>query len=126
MHGGDGHAGTTGTAQVRQQGAVALGVREPEDVGAPVGAPQPAEPPVPEPAAAEGDPAQEVEVRCPVGRGGILLKLLRSGEARIAEGNLLEVSCTECRRVERAAGRQVMLVLHRFGMDGEHVETLTV
>jgi hypothetical protein len=129
MAGGDGHARTTGTAQVREPQAVALGLREPEDVGAAVGAPQPAQSAVPGPAAEQGSgegSAESVEVRCPVGRGGILLKLLRTGAATIGEGNLIEVACGECRRAERQRGREVLLVLHRFGMDGEHVETVTV
>lgn len=57
-------------------------------------------------------------------RGGILVKLLRSGAATIAEGNLIEVACGECRRVARRAGQDVTLVLHRFGMDGTHIETV--
>jgi hypothetical protein len=75
---------------------------------------------------ADAESPEQVEVRCPVGRGGILLKLLRTGAATIGEGNLIEVACVECRRVERQGGREVLLVLHRFGMDGEHVETVTV
>lgn len=78
-------------------------------------------------AARGGRPAPEVTealtVRCPVGRGGILLRLLRTGAATIGEGNLIEVACVECRRAERHAGRNVSLVLHRFGMDGVHIES---
>lgn len=75
---------------------------------------------------ADPSAAGQVEVRCPVGRGGILLKLLRTGAASIGEGNLIEVACQECRRAERQAGREVLLVLHRFGMDGAWIETVTV
>lgn len=61
-----------------------------------------------------------------MGRGGILLRLLRTGAATIGEGNLIEVACTECRRAERRAGRDVSLVLHRFAMDGQHIESQIV
>ena len=98
-----------GSGEDRERGPVACGpVQDGAEGGADASAPEP------------------VEVRCPVGRGGILLKLLRSGAASIGEGNLIEVACVECRRSERQAGREVLLVLHRFAMDGEHVETVTV
>jgi hypothetical protein len=112
--------------EVRQQEAVAVGVREPEDVGAAVGAPQPAQPSVPVAAAEQGARPSELEIRCPLGHGGILLKLLRTGAATIAEGNLIEVACRRCLQDVRQQGGRAMLVLHRFAMDGTWIETATV
>lgn len=66
------------------------------------------------------------EFRCPLGRGGVLLKLLRVGEAQITDGNLIEVACRPCRDDQRRAGQDVLVVLHRFAMDGQVVETITV
>lgn len=121
------NAGTSRTAQVCEQSAVALGVREPEDVGAPVGTSQPAQQAVPEPAAPDGHEEgapEPVEVRCPIGRGGLLLKLLGQHEATVGESNLIEVACRSCRDDARREGRPALQVLHRFGMDGAHVETV--
>jgi hypothetical protein len=52
------------------------------------------------------------------------LKLLRAGTATIADGNLIEVACRSCRDDARREGRPVLVVLHRFGMDGAFVETV--
>ena len=79
------------------------------------------------PTARAASSTTETEFRCPVGRGGILLKLLRDGDARISDGNLIEVACRKCRDDQRREGHaEVLMVLHRFAMDGEHVETVTV
>lgn len=123
--GGDGQ-------EVRQQSAVALGVREQKDVGAPVGSPQPEVQAVPVAAAQDGHeegPALEVEgdvsFRCPIGRGGLLLKLLGAHVATVDRtSNLIEVACRSCRDDARRGGRPALQVLHRFGMDGAHVETV--
>lgn len=77
-------------------------------------------------ASAAAGSSTETEFRCPVGRGGILLKLLRAGDARIADGNLIEVACRKCRDDARRDGRTVLTVLHRFAMDGSHVESVTI
>lgn len=68
-----------------------------------------------------------VEFRCPVGAGGMFLRLLRTGDARIDTGaNLIEVACRECARRRRQLGHRCAAVLHRFGLDGVVVETLVV
>ena len=48
---------------------------------------------------------------------------VRVGDAVVVPGNLLEVACPHCRKVERARGRDVDLVLHRYNLIGEHTET---
>lgn len=68
----------------------------------------------------------EVEVRCPVKAGGMFFKLLGTDLARIDSDNLIEVNCPECRRRQRETEPEVFLVLHRFALDGELVETEVV
>lgn len=132
MSGGGADARTAGTAQIRQQSPVALGMGQSKELGASVGAPQPAQPPVQVAAAADGHeegPSLEVEgdvsFRCPIGRGGLLLKLLRAHVATVDRtSNLIEVACRNCRDDARREGRPALQVLHRFGIDGVHVESV--
>jgi len=66
----------------------------------------------------------DVEFRC-VAYPGVLFGRLRLGEegVRIVEGNLVEFACRSCRREACRAGSSVALVLHRFNLLGELIET---
>jgi hypothetical protein len=69
--------------------------------------------------------ASEIEVRCPadpIGPGRLFAKLLKGDTAPVmVEGNLLQISCEDCRRV---VGRsKVKRVLHNFNFLGELVTT---
>ena len=69
----------------------------------------------------------DVEFRC-VAYPSVLFGRLRLGEegVRIVEGNLVEFACRSCRREVCRAGGSVALVLHRFNLLGELVETEVV
>jgi hypothetical protein len=68
---------------------------------------------------------QIVELRCPEGLGGLLMKVRREGEIpRMSEGNLLELSCRDCARNSRQVDPSVRRVLHRFSFDGQIVESV--
>jgi len=69
----------------------------------------------------------DVEFRC-VAYPGVLFGRLRLREegVRIVEGNLVEFACRSCRRELSRAGGSVALVLHRFDLLGELVETEVV
>lgn len=80
-----------------------------------------------DPAPAVTNPQPQVEVRCPVGAGGMFFKLLGTPVASVnRDSNLIEVACRECLRRERVARPEVSLVLHRFALDGELVNTEVV
>ena len=66
-----------------------------------------------------------VDLRCPVDTRRLFARL-RRGEAQIVDGNLVEVACDDCRRARRKTGDTVRLVLHRFNVLGECVETEVV
>lgn len=67
-----------------------------------------------------------VEIRCPVGPKRLLSKLLLSGDRpHITSENLLEFACGDCRRSLRLEGVNVALVLHRYSLDGQLVESVT-
>lgn len=69
----------------------------------------------------------EVEIRCPVGPRRLLSKLLvRGDQPTIVEGNLIEFSCEDCRRILRKRGEVVHRVLHRYNLAGDLVETKKV
>ena len=62
------------------------------------------------------------EIRCPNEPRKMFAKV--TGDAvTVAPGNLIEVACPHCRRRLRAAGQDVDLVLHRYNLLAEHVET---
>lgn len=66
----------------------------------------------------------EIEIRCPVHPVRLMLKL---AHPRVIEGaNLLEIPCRDCRKDKRDAGERVKLVLHRFNVLGQCVETEVV
>lgn len=68
-------------------------------------------------------PPVELDLRCgthlanPDAVGKIL--------AKIREG-LVELPCNNCARAMRAAGTPVIRVLHRFNLDGDLIETVTI
>lgn len=65
---------------------------------------------------------QVVDLRCPMDRRRLFARL-RRGDAEIVEGNLIEVACIDCRRRRKALGEEVRVVLHRFNVLGECVES---
>lgn len=66
-----------------------------------------------------------VELRCPTGPRRLLSKLRLTGEApRIVPGNLVELSCDDCKRTLRRTDPSVARVLHRFDMAGTLVESV--
>jgi hypothetical protein len=68
---------------------------------------------------------QIVELRCPEGIGGLLMKVRREGEMpRVSEGNLLELNCRDCARNARQVDPSVRRVLHRFSFAGDIVESV--
>lgn len=70
---------------------------------------------------------ETVEVRCPVGPRKLLSKLLVQGDQPdIVDGNLIEFSCEDCRRILRKRGERVSHVLHRYNQAGDLVETVKV
>jgi hypothetical protein len=42
---------------------------------------------------------------------------------KIVEGNLVELSCDDCKKTMRQQGKPVLRVLHRFNLLGELVES---
>lgn len=71
---------------------------------------------------------QEIELRCPVGPRKLFAKLRLEGvQPTMTSGNLLELSCQDCRRRARSEGRpDVGFVLHRFDILGNLVETVVI
>lgn len=67
----------------------------------------------------------EISLRCPLGPRKLLAKLRVSGEQpEVTSGNLLEMACQDCRRRLRSEGHSdIKLILHRFDILGELVET---
>ena len=64
------------------------------------------------------------EVRCPTGPKRLFMKLRASGEKlKYVEGNLLEFACTDCRKLYLRQGVPAALVLHRYNILGELIET---
>ncbi len=73
------------------------------------------------------DSVREVELRCPVGPRKLFAKLRLAGEsATVTPENLIELSCQDCRRRLRNENRDVSLVLHRFDIIGDLIETVVV
>lgn len=66
------------------------------------------------------------ELRCPIHRVRLFAVLHGpSSNAHIDRTvNLVEVDCPPCKRDARKAGERVSLVLHRFNLLGECVETV--
>lgn len=68
--------------------------------------------------------AEMLDVRCPVDPRRMFLRL---ASGIVCDGNLVEVACPECaRRLRRSGDPQVRLVLHRYDIAGECIETETL
>lgn len=68
----------------------------------------------------------EVEVRCPVGPKKLFTKLKLGEEfaTHVAEGNLIEFTCSDCaKRISRERNHPVR-VFHRFNFVGDLVKTV--
>lgn len=64
----------------------------------------------------------EVDLRCPVTPRRLFARWRTDG--RIVDGNLIEVACDDCKAAARRMGQpDVALVLHRFNVLGECVES---
>lgn len=62
-----------------------------------------------------------IEIRCPAVP---LRLLLRLGAPVLVDGaNLIEIACRGCKTDYRKAGQEVSLVLHRYNVMGQLVET---
>lgn len=69
----------------------------------------------------------EVELRCPTGPRKLFAKLrLQGAQPIVTSDNLVELACQDCRRRLRSEGRDVALVLHRFNIIGDLIETVAV
>lgn len=73
----------------------------------------------------------EVEIRCPLGNQRMFGKLLVDSQLskespRVVEGNLVEFSCSECKRTLHSRGMTLSRVLHRYNILGELVESILV
>jgi len=69
--------------------------------------------------------AESIELRCPVNPRKLLAKVLSEGrKPNYVEGNLVEFSCSDCRSSLRKQGVSVRLVLHRYNLLGEMIETV--
>lgn len=67
--------------------------------------------------------SEYIDIRCPEDPRHLFLKLKRQGEATpVVDGNLLELSCYECRKSLRQRGENVVYVFHRFNFLGELIE----
>jgi hypothetical protein len=62
-----------------------------------------------------------VDIRCPENPVRLFFRIDRI--VNIDGANLIEVACRDCRNQRRAEDPQVSLVLHRFNVAGELVET---
>lgn len=69
----------------------------------------------------------EVELRCPTGPRKLFAKLrLQGAQPVVTSDNLVELACQDCRRRMRSEGKDVALVLHRFDIVGQLIETVAV
>lgn len=63
-----------------------------------------------------------VDIRCP--RHPIRLLLRVGTPVKVDGANLIEVACRDCRTDRRKAGIPAALVVHRYNVLGELVETV--
>lgn len=72
--------------------------------------------------------SEVLDLRCPEGPRKLLAKLRVDGKPPvITSNNLLELACQDCRRKFRAEGEtDISLILHRFDILGNLVETAIV
>lgn len=68
-----------------------------------------------------------VELRCTEGFGKLLGKFFRAGmPLTVDSDNLAELPCADCKRRLRREGQRARVVLHRFNVIGELVETVVL
>lgn len=71
--------------------------------------------------------AWTIDFRCPVEPRHLFLKLKSQGRPTpVVEGNLLELACDVCKKIQRQRQPDVIRVLHRFNILGEWIETEVV
>ena len=70
--------------------------------------------------------SNEVELRCLAGPKRLFGKLIQDQGRVVVVGNLMEFACSDCKRTRRKVGLDVELVLHRFNLLGELVETIEI
>lgn len=63
-----------------------------------------------------------IDVRCPAHPVRLLLRIGKP--VSVDNANLIEVACRDCRKDLLRQGRKVSLVIHRYNVLGELVETL--
>lgn len=68
---------------------------------------------------------ERIDLRCPVGAQKLLARIRQEhGMTPVVDGNLLELACRDCRNsVAREKGSRPALVVHRFNILGELVES---
>lgn len=67
---------------------------------------------------------ETIDIRCPRDPRHLFLKLKRSGETpHITDGNLIELACDECKKIQRREDPTVIRVLHLYDLLGELIET---
>lgn len=66
-----------------------------------------------------------LDLRCPIGAQKLLGRIRQEGGwTPVVEGNLLELACRDCRAsVAAKEGRKPSLVVHRYDILGELVES---
>jgi hypothetical protein len=65
-----------------------------------------------------------IEIRCPEDPRRILSKILSRGEKPlITSDNLIEIACDSCKARLRKDGLTVSLVVHRYDLLGELIQT---
>jgi hypothetical protein len=65
-----------------------------------------------------------VDLRCPVGAKKLLGRVRQEGGTpSVVSGNLLELACRDCRNGVAKQGKKPTLVVHRFNILGEMVES---
>lgn len=68
-----------------------------------------------------------VELRCNANPLRLLAKIRQpQSGVEIVEGNLIEIACDHCKRTRRQQDPDVKLVLHRWNVVGELVDTEVV
>lgn len=68
-----------------------------------------------------------VELRCNSNPLRLLAKIRQpQSGVEIVEGNLIEIACDHCKRTHRQRDPEVKLVVHRWNVVGELIETEVV
>ena len=68
--------------------------------------------------------ARPIELRCNSNPLRLLAKIRQpQSGVEIVEGNLIEIACDHCKRTQRQVDPTVRLVVHRWNVVGELVET---